>query len=528
MQRKWWTLIVVCVATFMLLLDITIVNVALPKIAIGLKATFSDIQWVVDAYALTLASLLLTAGSLADLLGRRLVFAVGLALFAAASLLCALSPTALFLILARGAQGIGGAIMFSTSLALLAQEFHGRERGTAFGVWGATTGAAVAIGPLLGGVLTDGLGWRSIFYINVPIGLAAVALTLARVPESRDPAGKRIDWAGTFNFTGALFMLVLALVLGDADGWGSARIVSLFVGSGVLMILFVISQVVQENAMFDLSLFGKPTFTGAGIVAFAIAASMFAMFLYLTLYMQTILGLSPLQAGLRFLPTTVVMFFVAAISGNLSARVPVRLLLGLGLALVGVGLLLMRGLTASSEWTALLAGFIVGGAGVGLVNPALASTAIGVVPPQRSGMASGINSTFRQVGIATGIAALGALFQSDLSKKLAPKLAGTPVAGHVGQIAHAVAAGGAQTVIKAVPPRVRPQATYAIHSAFAASMNEILLVAAIVALTGAALALVLVRGRDFAVYGVPESVQAAPASGKAGSRVRGARPIEQP
>jgi EmrB/QacA subfamily drug resistance transporter len=499
MDRKWWTLLVVCVATFMYLLDITIVNVALPKIAQGLHASFSDLQWVVNAYALTLAALLLTAGSLADLLGRRLMFVIGLALFSLASLLCALSPSALFLILARGGQGIGGAIMFATSLALLAQEFHGRDRGTAFGIWGATTGAAVAIGPLVGGVLTEALGWESIFFLNVPIGVAAVLVTLARVPESRDPAGKRIDWIGTGTFTAALFLLVLALIRGDALGWGSSTIVGLFVGSVVLMALFLVSQIVQENAMFDLALFRKPTFDGAAVVAFAISASMFAMFLYLTLYLQTIL---------RFLPTTLVMFVVAAVSGNLSARVPVRLLLGLGLALVGIGLLLMSDLSASSHWTALLAGFIVAGAGVGFVNPPLASTAIGVVPPQRSGMASGINSTFRQVGIATGIAALGAIFQHELSSKLAPRLAGTPVAGRAGQIAHAVASGGAQAVLRKVPAGQRHAATAAIHSAFAGALNEILLVGGIVALAGAALALLLVRGRDFAVYGAPEAAPA--------------------
>src|ERR1700731_3540004 len=199
MDRKWWTLIVVCSATFMLLLDITIVNVALPKIASDLKASFSDIQWVIDAYALTLASLLLTAGALADLLGRRLIFSIGLALFAFTSLLCALSPSALFLIIARGGQGIGGAIMFATSLALLAQEFHGRERGTAFGIWGATIAVAAAVGPLLGGALTEAFGWPSIFHINVPIGIAAIILTLAKVSESRNPQGTRIDWTGTFT-----------------------------------------------------------------------------------------------------------------------------------------------------------------------------------------------------------------------------------------------------------------------------------------------------------------------------------------
>ena len=512
MARKWWTLIAVCTATFMLLLDITIVNVALPKIAAELKASFSDIQWVIDAYALTLASLLLSAGALADLLGRRLVFSIGLGLFAFTSLLCALSPSALFLILARAGQGIGGAIMFSTALALLVQEFHGRERGTALGAWGATIGAAAAIGPLLGGALTQGFGWSSIFYINVPIGIGAAALTLTKVAESRNPEARRIDWIGTVTFTGALFLLVFAVIRGNAEGWGSGQIIGLFSGSVVLLVLFLIAQFVQDNAMFDVSLFRNPTFAGASLVAFAVSSSMFAMFLYLTLYLQTDLGFSPLQTGLRFLPVTVLSFFVAMLSGNLSARIPVRFLLSLGLLLVGGGLLLMRGLTASSGWTALLPGFVAAGAGVGLINPALASTAVGVVPPQRSGMASGINNTFRQVGIAAGIAVLGAIFESSISSKLAPKLVGTPVAGHAASIAHAVAAGGAQAVLSAVPAGQRQLAASAIHSAFASSMNDILLVAAIVALAGAFLGLLLVRSRDFATYGAPESA-ASPAAG---------------
>ena len=236
------------------------------------------------------------------------------------------------------------------------------------------------------------------------------------------------------------------------------------------------------------------------------------MFLYLTLYIQTLLGYSPLQTGVRFLPFTVISFFAAVASGNLSARIPMRLLLSVGLAMVGIGLLLMRGLTASSHWTALLAGFIVAGAGVGAVNPALASTALGVVPPTRSGMASGINNTFRQVGIATGIAALGALFESAISNKLAPRLAGTPFVGHAAQISHAVAGAGTQQVLRSVPAAERARATAAIHFAFASAMDEILLVAGIVALAGAVLALVLVRGRDFVAHAAPEPV-AAPAAG---------------
>jgi EmrB/QacA subfamily drug resistance transporter len=508
MERKWWTLFVVCVATFMLLLDITIVNVALPKIASDLKASFSDIQWVIDAYALTLAAVLLTTGALADLLGRKVVFTIGLGLFSFASLMCALSPSALFLILARAGQGIGGAIMYSCSLALLAQEFQGRERGTAFGIWGATIASAAAVGPLLGGFLTEDFGWSSIFYINVPIGIGAMALTIAKVAESRDPEGKRVDWIGTITFTAALFLLVLAVIRGNAEGWGSTLIVALFAASIALLVVFVSSQFAQERPMFDVTLFRKPTFSGAAIVAFSISAAMFSMFLYLVLYLQTILGFSPLQTGLRFLPFTVISFFVAAVSGNLSTRVPVRFLLSGGLLLTSVGLLLMHGVTISSHWTTLLPGFLVAGAGVGLVNPALASTAIGVVPPQRSGMASGINNTFRQVGIATGIAVLGAIFESAISRQLGPKLAGTPVAGHAAQIAHAVAAGGAGQVVRSVPPSQRHTAVIAIHSAFVSALNDILLVGGIVAMAGAILALLLVRASDFVTYGAPEPAAA--------------------
>ncbi len=497
-DRKWWTLGVVCVAVFMLLLDITIVNVALPRISADLRASFSDIQWVIDAYALGLASLLLTAGALADHLGRRLLFSIGLGLFSLTSLLCALSPSTLFLILARAGQGIGGAIMFSTSLALLAQEFQGRERATAFAAWGATIGLSAAIGPLLGGALTEVFGWSSIFYVNVPIGLSCLALTLTKVGETRDGQKRRIDWIGTASFSAALFMLVLALTRANANGWGSALIVSLLGGATTLLVVFLVSQCAQRHPMLDLSLFRKAAFGGASLAAIALSGSMFAMFLYLSLYMQTLLGLSPLQTGLRYLPHTVAMFLVAAASGKLARRFPARALLGAGLALVGVGLLLMRGLSAGSQWTALLAGLIVAGVGVGLANPAIAATAIGVVSPERSGMASGINSTFRQVGIATGIAALGAIFGSQLSSSLGPRLATTPLAGHAGQIAHAVLAGGPQKIFGTIPGGLSPHVADAIQTAFASAMNLILLIAGIVALAGASLAALLVRDGDFA------------------------------
>jgi EmrB/QacA subfamily drug resistance transporter len=491
---RWWTLGAVCVATFMLLLDITIVNVALPDIARDLRSSFSDLQWVIDAYALSLAALLLTAGSLADLLGRRLVFVAGLALFTSASLLCALASSPLFLELARALQGVGAAAMFATSLALLAATFQGRERGTAFGVWGATTGAAVAVGPLVGGLLTESVGWQSIFLINVPIGIGAIAVALTRVAESRDPEAAGVDWAGLVTFSLGLFLFVFALVRGNAEGWGSPLIVSFLVGAVVLLGAFVVVEQRQARPMFDLTLLRKPAFAGASIAAFAMSASLFSMFLYLTLYIQNALGYSPLQAGLRFLPVTLLSFIVAPIAGKLSARFPVRILIGAGLLFVGVGLALMAHVDADSAWTVLLPGFIVAGIGVGLVNPPLASTAVGVVPPARAGMGSGINSTFRQIGIATGIAGLGALFQQLLESKVSGPLARVP--------AEVLATGA---------PRVAgpsPAAQHAYLEAFTSALNDLFLVAAAVALIGGVLSAVLIRRRDF--IAVQERPQGAP------------------
>jgi EmrB/QacA subfamily drug resistance transporter len=485
---RWWTLGAVCVATFMLLLDITIVNVALPAIQEDLGASFQDLQWVIDAYALTLAAFMLTAGSLADLFGRRRVFVIGLALFTIASLLCALSTSPTALSMSRALQGVGGAAMFATSLALLAAAFQGRERGTALGIWGATTGASVAVGPLVGGVLTEHVSWESIFLVNLPIGAAAIAVSLRTVRETRDPDAARIDWAGLVTFSSALFALVFALVRGNTEGWGSPTIVGLLVASVVLLAAFVAVEARQERPMLDLALFRKPSFAGVSIVAFALSASMFAMFLYLTLYIQNTLGYSPLEAGVRFLPITVMSFVCAALSGNLTERVEVRYLLGVGLGLVGLGLLLMSGLDADSEWTALLPGFIVAGAGIGLTNPAIASTAVGVVDPRRSGMAAGINNTFRQVGIATGIAALGAVFESA-------------VASSVRDAAGAGVRLPPSEVLVQGNPRVVGPAREAFLTGYTDALNEILIIGAIVAFLGAASALVLVRARDFVRHG---------------------------
>src|SRR6266849_301555 len=331
MERKWRALIIVCVAVFMLLLDITVVNVALPSIQRDLKTSFTDLQWVVDAYALLLATCMLNAGTLGDLLGRKRIFIAGVGLFTLASALCGSATSPLFLNLARGLQGVGGAAMFAVSLAIISQEFHGRERGTAFGIWGATIGAAVAIGPLVGGALTTWAGWRWIFFVNLPIGALCVVGALAYLHESRDEEHRGFDLLGLALLTTGLFSLVLALLRGNDWGWSSGRELGFFAAAIVCLGSFLLVEARQAAPMLDVSLFRVPTFTGAQIVAFAISSAMFSQFLYLTLYLQNVLGYSPIQAGLRFLPLSLLTFVAAPIAGRLSARLPVRLLLSLGL-----------------------------------------------------------------------------------------------------------------------------------------------------------------------------------------------------
>ena len=455
--HKNWTLLAVSLGTFMLLVDITIVVVALPSIRGDLHTTLSDVQWTVDAYSLSLAALLLPTGSLADIVGRRTVFAGGLAIFTVGSLLCGLASSGLMLILFRVLQGAGGAAVFSTSLALLAQTFHGRERGVAFGVWGAVAAIATALGPLLGGLLTTGLSWHWIFYVNLPVGALAILITLTRVQEFRPPHARRIDFVGFALFTIGLTALVYGLIESSRRGWGSGLVIGALVVAAVMLVAFPLAERLVREPMFDLSLFRKPTFVGGSIAAFGMNGSLYAMLLYLVVYLQGALHFSALGCGWRLALITGGSLLTAIPAGRLSARMPVRWLIGPGLLLVGIGLLLMRGLTADSSWTHLIPGFIVAGLGSGMVNPPLASTAVGVVEPRNAGMASGINTTFRQVGIATSIAALGTIFASEL----------------------------------------RGANAFTIASRYATATNELLLIAAMIAVVAAIAAVILIRPQDF-------------------------------
>jgi EmrB/QacA subfamily drug resistance transporter len=414
MTSKRWTLVVVCVATAMLMLDIAVVNTALSKMAEDLDAGLSGLQWVVDAYTLALAAVVLTAGSLADRFGRKRLFQVGLAIFTAASAGCAAATDILFLDVARAVQGVGAAIMFAVSLALLAQAFKGeRERAGALAAYGATIGGTFAIGPAVGGALTSGLGWQWIFLINVPIGIACMAITRAQVSESRDPRAPRVDWPGQATLASGLFLLVLGLLRGNEDGWTSATIVAELTAAAVLLGAFVLIERRVSEPMLPLKLFRNPSFTGAQIAAAAISATFFAIFLYITLYLQQVLGLSAIEAGLAYLPATVVIFLVSGATATLGEKVSPRLMIAGGLALVAAGMALMTMADAGSTWTAILPGELVAGVGCGLFNPALTAVALGSAPIEQSGLAAGVNDTFRQAGIAVGVAALGALIPAD-------------------------------------------------------------------------------------------------------------------
>jgi EmrB/QacA subfamily drug resistance transporter len=404
------TLAVACLATAMLMLDVAVVNTAIPHVGVDLHASLGALKWVIDAYALGLATTVLTVGSLADRFGRRAAFAAGLIVFVLASLACALAGTVTILDVARAVQGLGASALFASSLALLAGAFpRARERAGAMAAYGATIGGSFAIGPLVGGVITSGLSWRWIFLVNLPIGTATLMLTLRDVKESRDPGARRIDLLGQMTLTLGLFLLALALLRGNDDGWSSARTLGELAGAALFLGAFVLAEWRGREPMLPLSLFRNAAFTGAQLSAFAISASFFAAYLYATLYLQDVLGLSAIDAGLAYLPATLTIFLVSGASAKLAETVPPRVMIGGGLALVGVGMAAMTIAGAGSSWVAIQPGALLAAIGTGLFNPALSAVALGSAPPAMSGLAAGVNDTARQTGVAVGIAGLGAL-----------------------------------------------------------------------------------------------------------------------
>ena len=452
------TIVVACLATAMLMLDISVINTALTKIAHGLHTGLGGLQWVVDAYTIPLAATVLTAGAIADRFGRRKLFLLGLVLFTASSALCGAASGIEMLVGARAVQGIGASMMFATALALISQVTPEREdRAKALAAYGAAIGASFALGPFIGGTLTDVFGWPAIFLVNVPIGAAVLWITYRSVAEGRDPTPRRVDVPGQITLIGGLFLLVLALLRGNGDGWGSAGIVAALVGAAVLLIAFVVVEERSREPMLPLRLLSQRRFAGPQVAVFSIACSFFAVFLYLTLYLQTVLGLSPIETGLVYLPGTFLVFVVSGMTAQFAARFSPAKIASLGLLLVACGLAGMLVVGVDSSWAALLPGLLVTSLGTGLFNPTGSALALNALPDEQSGLAAGANDTFRQTGVAVGIAALGTLVPAGAA------LGGNPQAYvdglHHALIASAVIAlaGAVATAWLLVPVRKRVQ-----------------------------------------------------------------------
>jgi EmrB/QacA subfamily drug resistance transporter len=401
---KWSPLVAVCLGGFVLLVDVTIVTVALPDMTRTLQASFAGLQWVIDAYALALAALVLASGALADYVGRRRTYIGGLAIFAIASLACGLAQSTEMLVVSRAVQGIGGAAMLATTLAIVNVIYHGKDRAVALGIWGAVAGAAAAVGPVLGGVLTEYLSWRSIFLVNLPIAAIAIWLTLRVVTESKNEHARGVDIPGVLTFTAGAAALTYGLMQAGEYGWDSARTLGWLAGGLVALVLFVVIQSRGSNPMLDLNMFRTPTFSVVLLSAMAFNFAAFAFFPFVSIWLQQQLALKPVAAGLALLPLSVVAFVVAGSVGRHLHSVPFRFPIGVGLILIGAGGLL---LTTGDSWTAILPGQLVSGIGVAITGQALPGAIMATVPLQRAGMASGALNAFRQLGMALGVAVLG-------------------------------------------------------------------------------------------------------------------------
>lgn len=488
-MRKWLPLVTICIGTLMLLVDVTIVNVALPDMAVNLHTSFSSLQWVVDIYALVLAAFLLGIGSFADRVGHRSMYVAGLSLFAIASAASGFADNAGVLITARGVQGLGGAAMFATTFALLNSSYNGRDRGTAYGVWGAVSGAAAAIGPIAGGLLTEHLSWRWIFFVNLPFAIAAIVLcfmVLGTGARHRAP----LDPAGIVTFTLFAAALTYGLIRANEDGWGDGLVLASFLVSVVMLAAFVAFESRTDHPMLDLGLLRNRIFTGCLIAGFVLSAAAFAYLTYASIWLQSVRGMSPVEAGLATLPLAIAAFVTSAAVGRLTHGDRNWLAIGLGIGLTGVGGLVVALQLNSADvtWTALVAGMTVTGVGVGLAAPTLSSTAMSVVPLERGGMAAGAVNTARQLGFALGIASLGTLFavriQSSLTAHSMP---------HASEAADAIAGGQAKLVLAHAPIHAHATTDHLIHLSSVDGLQLTALVAGVLGVVGGVVAGALIR-----------------------------------
>jgi EmrB/QacA subfamily drug resistance transporter len=488
-NRRWWTLGAMCFALFMLMLDNTVVNVALPSIQRSLHADLSSLEWTVNAYTLSLAVLLVTGGRIGDIFGRRRIFLIGVALFALSSAAIGFSPNDTALIVGRAIQGIGAALMMPATLSIVTNAFPPHERGKALGTWAGVSALALAIGPVVGGFLTEQVSWRAIFFLNLPVAAGAIAVTLFAAHESRDETvGRSIDIPGIAALTGGLTALVLALIEGNGWGWGSPRIVALLVVAVIGLAAFVPIELRSKNPMVDFSYFRSRSFLGANLVAFIVSFAMLAMFFFIALYMQNILHYSPLEAGVRFLPSTLVLIFMGPISGRLTDRIgPVPLLVG-GLTCTSGALFWQSHLTIHTGYSLLLPAFVLMGFGMGLTMSPMTTAAMNAVDRTKAGVASGVLSMSRMVGGTFGVAVLGALVAVIGRAKIDDRLPG--MSSHArGALADSLGAGGVQS------GHASARVVDAVHEAFVSSLSASLRLGSVVALIGALVAWALISNK---------------------------------
>jgi EmrB/QacA subfamily drug resistance transporter len=502
-NRRWWTLAAMCFALFMVMLDNTVVNVALPSIQEDLGASLSGLEWTVNIYTLTFAVLLVTGGRLGDILGRRRMFLFGVVVFAVSSAAIGLAPDQGWLVAGRAVQGVGAAFMMPATLSIITVTFPPEERGKAIGTWAGVSALALAIGPVVGGALTEYVSWRAIFFLNLPVAIGAVAVTLFAARESRDETTRHtIDLPGIVTLTAGLSALVLALIEGNAWGWGSPQLVALLAVAAVgLVSFFVIENRVREP-MVDFSLFRSRTFLGSNAVAFIVSFAMLAMFFFTALYMQNMLGYSAIEAGVRFLPSTLMIVLIAPLAGRLTDRIGPRPLMVAGMTLTTIALFLQTRIDVDTGYGLLLPAFIVMGIGMALVMSPMSTAAMNAVEPHKAGVASGILSMSRMVGGTFGVAALGALFQHLARNDIADSLAGSGVT--VAQQERLVEGLGMTSDGANLPP----EAADAARDAFIHALASGMWLSAGVAAVGALLALWLIEGKPAAKPAVPEAAAA--------------------
>ena len=488
-NSRWWTLGAMCFALFMMMLDNTVVNIALPSIQRDLHASLSSLLWTVNAYTLTFAVLMVTGGRLGDIFGRRRLFLYGVAIFGIASLAIGFAPSDAVLVAFRAVQGVGAALMMPATLSIITQAFPPHQRGTAIGTWAGVSALALAIGPVIGGFLTEAVSWRAIFFINPPIAVVAVAVTLFAAQESRDhTVGREVDLPGIAALTVGLTALVLALIESNTWHWGSARVIGLLLLAAVALAAFVAIEHRVRAPMLDFTFFRSRTSAGANLVGFLVTFGMFAQFFFITLYLQNVLHYSALQTGLRFLPATIVIIIMGPLAGKLTDRVGPRSLMTLGLLIVAGAMLIQSRISLHSGYGLLLPGFILMGLGMGLVMSPMSTAAMNAVDRTKSGAASGVLSMSRMVGGSVGLAAMGALVAAVGRSQISSLLPHLPV----GVREHIVASLGSGSGSSGAH-QASPQIVHAIDSAFVSALGTGLEIGAVVMVVGALLAWILIE-----------------------------------